>query len=613
MSASSQIPLRPVVSYPRVAEVGRTYMLTVDFQAPEGAAGEGWGFPDEEFVVHCELEAAPLFSHRPVGDAAVVLHRFGGSYGPATFLLTAGEHTGSGTIDLHLSSAQGLPLASITLPGVTVRARGLAPAQRTVAPTPAERPGPVEAEEPEALGGIAEEELFSQQAQTAAQAPMPPPPDAPPLDRELAARLAAGLRDYWITSAEELADIARGPNQQYGSGLAALAVALQVDEAQVTQLVAAAAAAAPPTPDPRSLTPLWRALGLDEPPSERAEPPGPTIAWPRPALERPATQPGAKGGAEVELPAAVEPPAMPPVGHNGTRNTVVAFTGAAMYQALSGDLTPLSAQFLYWACKERDNIKGDVGTSPTVMLDVLAELGICTEATWPYNPTPRQEDPGQGPPPAGALEEARLRRISGSAQLPGKDVRQIKAALASGRPVLLGLRISEHWTGTWHSQALGKLRKPLPGEQQRGGTSLCALGYRDDPEAPGGGYFIARNCWGADWGSNNPDGPGYAHIPYQLVAEQGLAAFAATGALPNPQQEAASQPDREQAAGWLDLRSGERRARPVAASGVGPDGRPLLLIDDEAIARIAQSRFTGEGTARENLHRIKLQSAQSYF
>ncbi len=47
---------------------------------------------------------------------------------------------------------------------------------------------------------------------------------------------------------------------------------------------------------------------------------------------------------------------------------------------------------------------------------------------------------------------------------------------------------------------------------------MCLVGYKDDPEWPGGGYFILRNSWGKAWGSQCPYGAGYGVIPYKFIS-----------------------------------------------------------------------------------------------
>jgi hypothetical protein len=322
------------------------------------------------------------------------------------------------------------------------------------------------------------------------------------------------LAGYWITSAEELVSTARSANQAYGSGLKALGEALRLDAAAMTRIVSAAMAVLPPDTafDVGVAMEVGDGLimeGIEEPDATSFAPP-------------------------VDLPPVVEPLAqLPPPGNQGRRNSCVAFTLAAMCQVLGGDPTELSAQFLYWACKDRDRIPGDVGTSPVVGMDVLKDLGVCKEQTWPYRPEPVDNaNPGHDRPPEPAFSEAKLRRITGYRQLPSKDFRQIKGALAEGKPVLIGLPIWEHWTDAWQARKLGKVRPPLPGERRGSGHAMCVLGYRDDASVPGGGYFIVRNSWGPEWGADNPDGPGLCYVPYRVVFEQSVAAFVADGIAP---------------------------------------------------------------------------------
>ncbi len=326
----------------------------------------------------------------------------------------------------------------------------------------------------------------------------------PALDPDLRQRLAT----FWITSLEEFVSTTRASNQQHGSGRVALALALDIDPTALDLLIAAALPLLPP--DQSFDLPVEQELGAGL------------------VLEGYLPVDATSFDLPTSLPASVEPAfKLPAPQSQGVRNTCVAFTLAAACQMLSRDPTPLSAQFLYWAAKARDGIPGDVGTNPETAVIALQSTGICTATAWPYRPSPRDDrNPGHGPPPELALAEAPLRRLQSYRKLPATSLPLIKAALAEGHPVLIGLPIWEHWQGAWQGRHLGRLRGPLPGERRGGGHALCALGYRDDPAAPGGGYLIVRNSWGAEWGLANPDGPGLAHVPYRLILEQGLAALA---------------------------------------------------------------------------------------
>jgi hypothetical protein len=323
----------------------------------------------------------------------------------------------------------------------------------------------------------------------------------------------SALAEFWIGSAEEFVSVARADNATHGKGVKALALQLGMAEDRVRELFNAAEAVLPPD---------FAFAALDEVFEAGAGAVFDDVDDIEPSFSVP-----------HEVPPEVPPIGpLPPVVHQGNRNSCVAFTLAAIYQALSGDTTDLSEQFLYWAAKQRDGIRGDQGTNPVVALQVFQEQGICTEATWPYTGEQlpdKNDNPGQGPPPEAALAEAQLRRITGFEQVPAKDVNALQAKLAEGKPLLIGLHIWQHWGNTYQGKVLGKVRRSLPGEQRSGGHAMCMVGYRADESAPGGGYFIVRNSWGSGWATDNPDGPGYCHVPYRLMLESGLAAFAVSG------------------------------------------------------------------------------------
>ena len=325
------------------------------------------------------------------------------------------------------------------------------------------------------------------------------------------AALLAKLADpYWITTAEEFHSLIRF------SGRKAVAAALSLDEARVGLLATAVSAVLPQ--DTPFASPIDMEVGdgliMDGVPGIDAD----------------------SFAAVIELPDVVEPltkaKGIPDPQNQGKRNTCVAFSLASIIQILSGDPTDLSEQFLYYLCKEKDGIKSDAGTKPDLAFQLLRDVGICTEITWPYHPEPDSTQPGGPQPPDPAYTEAKHHRITGFTQLPPKGMaglNQIKSQLAQGKPVMIGMPIYGHWTGSTQGTLLGRLRFPLPSESPLGGHAMCVVGYRDDASAPGGGYFIVRNSWGTEWGKDNEDGPGYCHMPYKLVSQHNMVAFVADG------------------------------------------------------------------------------------
>lgn len=117
MSARS-IPLQPILRFPRVAQVGRTYLLTVD--ARHSLPPEQWPYEQEEYPLTCLLESLPWFDHRPLGEPTLLVHRFGGTYGEIRFQLTAGEQAGEGRLRLIFVNESGLPVHTALLPEIRV-------------------------------------------------------------------------------------------------------------------------------------------------------------------------------------------------------------------------------------------------------------------------------------------------------------------------------------------------------------------------------------------------------------------------------------------------------------------------------------------------------------
>jgi len=104
------IAVQPVISYPREAEVGKTYLMTIDLKVVEGSE---WQFEEEEYPIYCMVDSEPLFKCEAVGEPAIVLHRFGGSYGVVRLLLTASLQELKGGITITLVNGWGVAIRKI--------------------------------------------------------------------------------------------------------------------------------------------------------------------------------------------------------------------------------------------------------------------------------------------------------------------------------------------------------------------------------------------------------------------------------------------------------------------------------------------------------------------
>ncbi len=324
---------------------------------------------------------------------------------------------------------------------------------------------------------------------------------------------AERLVTLWITTAEELVSAAK----QEG-GLAGLTELLEMPEGDVTALVDMAVNALPPEVSFAPGDPTGFALGAldedegahsDDEPVSFDEPPPPSIDM--------------RHG-------------MPPVRDQGGRGTCVAQACVAVREYLLGEDSAsgdLSEQFLYWACKQRDGIPELSGTWIRVGMAALKGDGVGTEATWRYNPVDDPTNEGQGPPPAGALAEALEYRVSDTEKLQPRWPTTLKKVLATPKPVAFAVPVYNYWFGE-PVRSSGDIRLPLSSDSVAGGHAMCMVGYEDDADVPGGGYFIIRNSWGTDsWGKDNVVQAGHGRLPYAYMTGYGKSAYTAS-AEPQP-------------------------------------------------------------------------------
>jgi C1A family cysteine protease len=219
---------------------------------------------------------------------------------------------------------------------------------------------------------------------------------------------------------------------------------------------------------------------------------------------------------------------LPPVRNQGDRGTCVAYATAALREYLLGAQSTgadLSEQFLYWACKERDGYAG-AGTWIKIGMDVLQELGVCPESVWPYDAMIVVDNEGHGPPPANAASEAAPFQVAGFTSLNARWIDALREVLANGAPVAVSMDVYQSCQRPY-TYRMGDVRLPLPDEAKLGGHAMLLVGYVDDAEVPGGGYFIVRNSWGEAFGYDGEIAPGYCRLPYEYLRQYGIEAFTA--------------------------------------------------------------------------------------
>lgn len=115
---SRSIAVTPIIKYPCEAQVGKTYLMTIDLQPEEEFE---WQYEEEEYPIYCTVNSE-LFNCKPIGEPVVVLHRFGGGYGGAKFLLTALRELEASNIEIALINRWGVLVKSLYVKSSTVLA-----------------------------------------------------------------------------------------------------------------------------------------------------------------------------------------------------------------------------------------------------------------------------------------------------------------------------------------------------------------------------------------------------------------------------------------------------------------------------------------------------------
>jgi hypothetical protein len=261
-------------------------------------------------------------------------------------------------------------------------------------------------------------------------------------------------------------------------------------------------------------------------------------------------------------------PLMPPVRDQGSRQTGVVMATVAMldYLAMRDPGLPIkqaSPQFLNWRYQiqvksklvpEREKVWAARDTYQTPFFSLLridgnpvaaqdapyipALQGYIGEESCPYLP-----DLPPLPPGVNILTAARehlgdmlAQRVVDREPLQSQgaffyrlktDAATYEAALAGGQPIQLSLPVyAPDWTSGVNAASRYRLAEMSVEKAQDVNNltyqALVIVGYKKDPEAPGGGWFLLRNSWGTGWG----DG-GHVRVSYRTIMDFGYAAHVA--------------------------------------------------------------------------------------
>ena len=235
--------------------------------------------------------------------------------------------------------------------------------------------------------------------------------------------------------------------------------------------------------------------------------------------------------APLALPASVNLiPFMNPVRNQAARGTCVSFALTALneyVQRRRGQVVDLSEQFLYFKTKQIDGIPNACGTFQSKAIIALAQFGECPESVFPYNPNGPCNDATALP--ANAVAAAASFRLQAAA-VPTRNVAAYKATFALQQVVTLSIPVYNTWYTSQEVRRSGRITMRVGNEAAIGGHAVCLVGYQDNIDSPGGGYFIVRNSWNGLWAMQSPYGVGYGTIPYQYITDAATEAF--TAAIP---------------------------------------------------------------------------------
>ena len=212
---------------------------------------------------------------------------------------------------------------------------------------------------------------------------------------------------------------------------------------------------------------------------------------------------------------------MPPGKQQGSRGTCVSFAMTAVheyYERLSArSVDDYSEQFLYHETKKIDGQPDICGTWNVKAAQILGNLGQCREQVWPYNGNPPCNNNGVEPETVKA--DAAGHKLP-TVVLTPRGIDGIKSALFNGSVVAFSIPVYNSWYQSSETARTGRITMRVGDEPMNGGHAMCLIGYQDQAEAPGGGYFILRNSWFGMWGADCPYGSGNGTIPYAYISNE---------------------------------------------------------------------------------------------
>jgi C1A family cysteine protease len=172
--------------------------------------------------------------------------------------------------------------------------------------------------------------------------------------------------------------------------------------------------------------------------------------------------------------------------------TTHAITGALRYLRIKAGKrdVPLARLQLYFDERKTEGTIGeDAGAEIRNGIKCAARYGVAPEQLWPYDPARFKHCP-----PASVYAAAQDWQALSYERVPVSTA-AIKAAIAQGLPVVIGVSLYDSFDGRLVEQS-GMVPMPdLKREQMTGGHCMLVVGYGQHE-----GTFTVRNSWADDWG-----------------------------------------------------------------------------------------------------------------
>jgi C1A family cysteine protease len=172
-----------------------------------------------------------------------------------------------------------------------------------------------------------------------------------------------------------------------------------------------------------------------------------------------------------------------------------------------------SRLYLYYWTRNFEARLDESGAYLPSLFEVLQNKGVCLESTWPYDTAKQNVQP-----PLNADEEAQQIKVIDFQRLTSDTlnkweigiettINNIKHAVASGRPVILGFKVTADFEKLRDNKDWRTHKWDINAES-RGGHAVVIIGYDDACQR-----FLIQNSWGPAWG----DG-GFFGVPYSYFA-----------------------------------------------------------------------------------------------